>query len=82
MAILKKLQLHPNPNMAAIKKLEKKINLWLEQEDIKWKQRAKNNWYKEVIKTPNTFISVQIRGVNTTKFRKLLILMELWSMPN
>lgn len=30
-----------------IKTLEKEIDLWLEQEDVKWK-RAKRAWYKGV----------------------------------
>lgn len=32
--------------MAAIKDIEIEIDLWLEQEDFKWKQRAKREWYK------------------------------------
>lgn len=36
-ALLEKLQLHSTPNMAAIKRLEIEIDLWLAQEDVKWK---------------------------------------------
>jgi hypothetical protein len=34
-------------NLAAIQRLQKEIDFILEQEDIKWKQRAKQNWYQK-----------------------------------
>jgi hypothetical protein len=33
-------------NEVAIKELQEEINFILEQEDIRWKQRAKQNWYQ------------------------------------
>lgn len=33
-------------NEAAIKCLQEELGLLLEQEDLKWKQRAKRNWYQ------------------------------------
>jgi hypothetical protein len=33
-------------NNDAIKQLQEEINFILEQEDIQWKQRAKQNWYQ------------------------------------
>lgn len=32
--------------MVDIKNLEKEMDLWLAQEDVRWKQRAKKEWYK------------------------------------
>lgn len=34
------------PNIVAIKNLEKEIDYWSEQEDMKWRQRVKKEWYK------------------------------------
>jgi surfactin synthase thioesterase subunit len=34
-------------NMAAIQALKGEIDFILEQEDIKWKQRAKQSWYQQ-----------------------------------
>jgi exonuclease III len=33
-------------NLAAIRRVQKEIDFILEQEDIKWKQRAKQSWYQ------------------------------------
>lgn len=41
--------------MATIKKLEGEVDLWLKQEDVKWKQRAKRAWYKVGDKTTKFF---------------------------
>lgn len=46
MSSLRILQQVPPPNLSANKSLEDEINVWLEQEDIHWKQRAKCEWYK------------------------------------
>jgi hypothetical protein len=44
---LEVLQRHEGPkNGEAIKKLNAEIEVLLEQEDLRWKQRAKQNWYK------------------------------------
>ena len=32
-------------NMVEMKMLQEKVGLLLEMEDIKWRQRAKRNWY-------------------------------------
>lgn len=37
------LQNQPIPNVEAIKLLNKEIGMYLEQEDMKWKQRAKKD---------------------------------------
>ncbi|XP_042950053.1 uncharacterized protein LOC122282165 [Carya illinoinensis] len=43
---LKKMQDVEGPqNIAAIKDLQKELDILLEQEDLKWRQRAKVNWY-------------------------------------
>lgn len=47
LARLKELQNQEAPtNMEEIKSLQKELNILLEQEDIRWKQRAKQAWYK------------------------------------
>lgn len=45
-AKLKRLQNQPILDVEAIKLLDKEIGLCLEQEDMKWKQRVKRDWYK------------------------------------
>jgi hypothetical protein len=45
---LERLQRRENPGvLTQIKKLQREINQVLEMEDIKWKQRAKRNWYRQ-----------------------------------
>lgn len=39
------LQCRYHVNDLQIRRLEEEISLWLEEEDIKWKQRAKQIWY-------------------------------------
>lgn len=44
---LKELQDREGPTvMKEIKKLQQDLFIMLAQEDLKWKQRAKRNWYK------------------------------------
>lgn len=44
--LLKHLQSYVNQeNMGAIKTVEEEISVLLEQEYLKWRQRAKANWY-------------------------------------
>jgi hypothetical protein len=44
---LELLQRHEGPGMSeGIKRLKQEIDFILEQEDIRWKQRAKQNWYQ------------------------------------
>lgn len=45
---LEELQFQEKPgNMGAIKNLQQEIKFILEQEDIRWKQRGKQNWYRD-----------------------------------
>lgn len=45
---LEELQRREGPTLAkAISKLQSEIDGILEQKDIKWKQRAKQNWYRD-----------------------------------
>lgn len=53
------------PNTDAIKSLEKEIDLWLEQDDVKWRQRAKKEWYKGVIRILSFSKYVHLRDVTT-----------------
>lgn len=46
LAALKVQQHLEQPDFTAIKTLEKEIDRWLEQEDVKWKQMAKRAWHK------------------------------------
>jgi exonuclease III len=44
---LEELQTHEDPSTwPDISRLKKEIECLMEQEDVKWKQRAKQNWYK------------------------------------
>lgn len=61
------LQNHSNPNMTAIKQLEDKIALWLEQDDIKWRQRAKRNWYRLGDKNTKFFYACALQRRRTNK---------------
>lgn len=54
-ALWEKLQLHLTPNMALSKNQKKEIDLWLAQEDVKQKQRAKKKWYKRGDKNTKYF---------------------------
>lgn len=46
--LLRHLQQEEGTNETeAIKKLDKEVNVLLEQEDTKWCQRARQNWYVE-----------------------------------
>lgn len=46
--ILKELQEHEGPNsVEPIRQLKGKIDFLLEQEDTRWKQWTKQNWYKK-----------------------------------
>jgi hypothetical protein len=45
---LEELQTHEDPSTwPNILRLKKEIEFLMEQEDVKWKQRAKQNWYKD-----------------------------------
>lgn len=65
---LERLQQQEHPgDLARIKQLQLEINTLLEMEDIKWRQRAKRNWYKEgdirrVIVTPSFFMHGPTNG--------------------
>lgn len=54
-AELKRLQNQPILDVEAIKLLDKEIGLWLEQKDMKWKQKAKRDWYKGGYKNTKFF---------------------------
>lgn len=41
--------------MAANKSLDGEIDNWLKQEDVKWKQRAKKEWYRRRNKNTKIF---------------------------
>lgn len=43
---LELLQAQNIPNVSAIRNLVEEISLWLEKEDLRWRQRAKKDWYK------------------------------------
>jgi hypothetical protein len=43
-----------------IHNLQQEVSDLLEQEDVKWRQRAKENWLKLEIKIPNIFMLVLI----------------------
>ncbi|KAF5454989.1 hypothetical protein F2P56_024609 [Juglans regia] len=49
-------------NMEELKALQEKVGVLLEKEDVKWKQRAKRNWFNLGLKMLDTFMSVQIIG--------------------
>lgn len=40
------LQYHDKPEITSINGLGIEIDSWLDKEDFKWKQQAKNNWFK------------------------------------
>ena len=47
-ALLQELQRDEDPqNRSAIRQLQEKIDKMLEQEDLKWRQRAKQSWYQK-----------------------------------
>ncbi|KAF5481894.1 hypothetical protein F2P56_002506 [Juglans regia] len=56
-------------NAAEIKKLQKEVGTLLEKEDIKWKQRAKRNWYAKGDRNTKYFHACtnQRRRKNTIK---------------
>ncbi|XP_041025383.1 uncharacterized protein LOC121265780 [Juglans microcarpa x Juglans regia] len=56
-------------NAAEIKKLRKEVGTLLENEDIKWKQRAKRNWYAKGDRNTKYFHACanQMRQKNTIK---------------
>jgi hypothetical protein len=54
-------------NWPAIKTLEGEIDIILEQEDIKWKQQAKQSWYDQ---HPIFFMLGQIIGRELTRLQK------------
>lgn len=70
-ALLKALQNQTVPDMHAIKTLEKVIDNWLEREDVKWKQRAKKEWYKGGDKNTKFF---HARATQRRKNNKILMI--------
>lgn len=46
LAEIQHLQNQHHLDVVAIKVLEEEIASWMEHEELKWKQRAKQDWYK------------------------------------